>query len=95
MKIIEDISPGSAVFHLEKDSKRLATLSSSLSEDSLIIIETKGQVRAEINFEDEGRLLVMYAVNYAMENNLSIKASCPFAQSIFNSNPQIGSQTKK
>ncbi len=95
MKIIEDISPGSAVFHLEKDSKRMATLSSSLSEDSLIIIETKGQVSAELNFEDEGRLLVMYAVNYAMENKLAIKASCPFALSIFAKNPQIGNQEKK
>lgn len=95
MKIIEDINPGFVVFHLEKDGHRLATLATSISNDTLIITETKGQILPDLNFEDEGRMLVMYAVNYAMEKNLKIKASCPFALSIFQSNPQISDRLNK
>lgn len=95
MKIIEDINPGSVVFHLEKDGQRLATLATSISNDTLIITETKGQILPDLNFEDEGRMLVMYAVNYAMEKNLKIKASCPFALSIFQSNPHISDRLNK
>lgn len=95
MKIIEDINPGSAVFHLEKDDHRLATLTTSISADTLIITETKGQMLPDLNFEDEGRMLVMYAVNYAMEKDLKIRASCPFAISVFNNNPEIGNRINK
>lgn len=95
MKIIENLKPGSAVFHLEKDARRLASLYCTISLDTLLINETKGQNLPDLNFEDEGRMLVMYAVNFAMEKDLKIKASCPFAISIFNSNPHIGNNIKK
>lgn len=95
MKITELFKAGSAEFYLEKDGRTLASLTCSCSKDSLIIIETKGQLLPDMNLEDEGRLLVIYAVNYAMENHLKIQASCPLALSIFHKNPHILERANK
>ena len=87
MKIAEEISPTGGSFYLEKDGEKLAEMIFSLNEENLVIIETKA--RPEYTDHDEGLALVMYAVNYARENYLSILAVCPYANSVFLKNPEI------
>lgn len=89
MKIIEDIHEHEAYFYLEKDGNRVGQMDCSLNNEQLIIQETKAQALPEIQFEEEGRLLLMYAINYARENNLKILPLCPFANSVFYKNPNL------
>lgn len=89
MKITEHISDHEGSFYLEKEEVKVAELNFNLNEEDLVLLDTRVSTLPGLDLEAEGMMLVMYAVNYARENQLKIIPVCPFANSIFFKNPEI------
>ena len=83
----EDKETG-GVFYLEKEGKRLAEMTYSKAGTDRIIIDHT-EVDPALRGTGVGKDLVMYAVEYARNQEIKIIPLCPFANSVFQKTQEI------
>lgn len=76
------------VFYLEKEGKRLAEMTYSKAGTDRIIIDHT-EVDPALRGTGAGKDLVMYAVEYARNQEIKIIPLCPFANSVFQKTQEI------
>jgi predicted GNAT family acetyltransferase len=75
-------------FFLEQDGKRLAELTYSRANASLVIIDHT-EVSKELAGQGMGRKLLDAAVQWARQTHTKVVATCPFANAQFAKDPSI------
>jgi predicted GNAT family acetyltransferase len=73
-------------FVIDRDGKRLATMTYSLAGDEIIIIDHT-DVDASLRGTGAGQALVAAAVTWARDSARKILPLCPFAKSVFEKTP--------
>jgi predicted GNAT family acetyltransferase len=75
-------------FYIEEDKKTVAEMDYNvLSEKELLIVHT--EVDKMLAGKGVGRKLVETIVNYARENSISIRATCPYAKKVLDNSPEF------
>jgi uncharacterized protein len=69
-------------FFIEQDGKRIAELTYGRASDSLIIIDHT-EVEPVLRGQGLARTLLAAAVNWARENHIKVKPTCPYAVAQF------------
>jgi len=75
-------------FFLEQDGKRLAEMTYSRANASLVIIDHT-EVDASLGGQGVGRQLLDAAVRWARETQTKVMATCPYAKAQFDKDPTI------
>jgi uncharacterized protein len=75
-------------FFIEQDGKRLAQMTYSRANASLVIIDHT-EVDASLGGQGVGRKLLDATVRWARETHTKIMATCPFASAQFAKDPSI------
>jgi predicted GNAT family acetyltransferase len=75
-------------FYVEQDGKRLAEMTYSRANASLVIIDHT-EVSASLRGEGVGRRLLDAAVDWARATQTKLRATCPFASAQFDKDPSI------
>jgi uncharacterized protein len=75
-------------FYIEQDGKRLAELTYSRANSSLVIIDHT-EVSPGLRGEGVGRQLLDAAVEWARATNTKFTATCPFASAQFEKDPSL------
>jgi predicted GNAT family acetyltransferase len=75
-------------FYFEQDGKRLAEMTYSRANATLVIIDHT-EVDASLGGKGVGRQLLDAAVKWARETKTKVMATCPFAKAQFEKDPSI------
>jgi predicted GNAT family acetyltransferase len=75
-------------FFYQQDGKRLAEMTYSRANASLVIIDHT-EVDASLGGQGVGRQLLDAAVKWARETHTKVMATCPFAKAQFEKDPTI------
>jgi predicted GNAT family acetyltransferase len=86
--IVHDEHDHRGAFFVEQDGKRVAEMTYSRANTSLIIIDHT-EVDASLGGHGVGRKLLDAAVSWARETHTKVIATCPFASAQFAKDPSI------
>lgn len=75
-------------FYIEEDGKRLAEMTYSRANPSLVIIDHT-EVNESLRGQGVGRSLLDAAVEWARATDTKVTATCPFASAQFAKDPSI------
>lgn len=87
MKINREEHGKRGAFYIEQDGEWVAEMTYA-KEGARKIIVDHTEVDESLRGKGVGKRLVEAAVKYARENNLLIKATCPFAQKVLESSEE-------
>ena len=82
MLIQQEADDHKGAFYIEKDGKRLAEMTYSMTPARLMIIDHT-EVNEELKGQHIGYQLVKQAVEYARTNKIQVLPLCTFAKSVF------------
>lgn len=85
MKIQQDEHGKKGAFYIEENGEWIAELTYVKSGNKEITIDHT-EVDESVDGKGIGKDLVAEAVKYARENNLKVKATCPFAKAVLEKN---------
>jgi predicted GNAT family acetyltransferase len=88
LSIAHEESGHRGAFYYEQDGKRLAEMTYSRANASLVIIDHT-EVDASLGGKDVGRQLLDAAVKWARDTHTKVMATCPFAKAQFEKDPSI------
>ena len=88
LSIAHEESGQRGAFYYEQDGKRLAEMTYSRANASLVIIDHT-EVDASLGGKGVGRQLLDAAVKWARETHTKVMATCPFAKAQFEKDPSI------
>jgi predicted GNAT family acetyltransferase len=88
LSIAHEESGHRGAFYFEQDGKRLAEMTYSRANASLVIIDHT-EVDASLGGKGVGRQLLDAAVKWARETKTKVMATCPFAKAQFEKDPSI------
>jgi predicted GNAT family acetyltransferase len=88
LSIVHEESGHRGAFYYEQDGKRLAEMTYSRANASLVIIDHT-EVDASLGGKGVGRQLLDAAVKWARETHTKVMATCPFAKAQFEKDPSI------
>ena len=86
--IAHEASGHRGAFYIEQDGKRLAEMTYSRANSSLVIIDHT-EVSPGLRGEGVGRQLLDAAVEWACATGTKITATCPFASAQFEKDPSL------
>ncbi len=75
-------------FHVQKDGQRLAEMSYSRTNESMVIIDHT-EVDASLGGQGVGRALLGALVEWARATNTKVIPLCPFAKAQFGKDPSL------
>jgi predicted GNAT family acetyltransferase len=88
LSIAHEESGHRGAFYYEQDGKRLAEMTYSRANASLVIIDHT-EVDASLGGKGVGRQLLDAAVKWARDTHTKVMATCPFAKAQFEKDPSI------
>ena len=88
LSISHEESGHRGAFFYHQDGKRLAEMTYSRANASLVIIDHT-EVDASLGGQGVGRQLLDAAVKWARETHTKVMATCPFAKAQFEKDPTI------
>jgi predicted GNAT family acetyltransferase len=87
MQIQRDEHGRKGAFYIEENGEWIAELTYSKNDGTMTIDHTETDVK--LRGEGIGQDLVKAAVEYARENDLKIKADCPYAKKVIDRTPEF------
>lgn len=87
MKIQQDIHGNKGAFYIEENGEWIAELSYVRSGKDIMTIDHT-EVDKKLQGEGIGQDMVAEAVKFARENDLRVKATCPYAHKILAETPE-------
>jgi predicted GNAT family acetyltransferase len=88
LPILHEESGHRGAFYFEQDGKRLAEMTYSRANATLVIIDHT-EVDVSLGGQGAGRQLLDAAVQWARETKTKMMATCPFAKAQFEKDPTI------
>jgi predicted GNAT family acetyltransferase len=87
MQIQRDEHGRKGAFYIEENGEWIAELTYSKNDGTMTIDHTETDVK--LRGEGIGQELVKAAVEYARENDVKIKADCPYAKKVIDRTPEF------
>jgi predicted GNAT family acetyltransferase len=87
MQIQRDEHGHKGAFYIDEDGEWIAELTYKKQNGTMVIDHT--ETNEKLRGEGIGQDLVKAAVEYARENDLKIKAVCPYAQKVIDRTPEF------